>query len=82
MKINKKFGEKIYVDWVDAYAEDVWRPVESALEIPDEVYCYTNAFYIGQTKDFVIVSSTKGKTIKNDILGRLLIPKSWIRKVK
>lgn len=81
MKIKKSFGDKIYIEWVDAYAVSGWRPAESALQIPEEVYCYTNAFYVGQTKVFVIVTHTKGKTIENDIMGRLLIPKSWIRKV-
>lgn len=82
MKIKKDFGEKIYIEWIDAYAESDWESVNEASKIPDEVYCYTNAFFLGQTKDFVIVVHTKGKTIKNDVMGKLIIPKAWICRIK
>jgi len=82
MKINKKFGDKIYIEWVDAYEDTGWKSFKDACSVPDEVYCYTSAWYISQDKDFVIISHTRGKTIKNEIMGKLLIPKSWIRKVK
>ena len=82
MKINKKFGEKIYLEWVDAYTEDGWKSVDEALKLSDEVYCFTNAFFLGQNKDYLMVVHTKGKTIKNDVIGKLTIPKSWLRKVK
>lgn len=82
MKINKKFGDKIYIEWVDAMEEAGWKSFKDACVVPDEVYCYTSAWYISQNRDFVIISHTKGKTIKNEIMGKLLIPKKWIRKVK
>lgn len=82
MKINKKFGDKVYIEWVDAYTNDEWESVEKSLKVSDATYCYTNAFFLGQTKDFLIVIHTKGKTIKNDVMGRLTIPKACIRKVK
>ena len=82
MRLNKKFGDKIYIEWVDAYSDDDWQSVKKAINLSDEIYCYTNAYFIGQTKDYIIVSHTKGKTIENDIGGRLCIPKKWIRKVK
>lgn len=82
MKIKKKFGDKICIEWIDAYTEDGWRSVNEASKISDETYCYTNAFFLGQTKDFVIVIHTKGKTIKNSVMGKLVIPKAWIRRIK
>ena len=82
MKIKKKFGDKIYIEWVDAMERIGWKSVEDAIEVVDEVYCRTNAFYLGDDKEYVKVAHTIGKTIKNDVLGILLIPKSWIKKVK
>lgn len=82
MKIKKRWGEKIYIEWVDACTEDDWKSVDEALKISDEVFCYTNAFFLGQTKDFVMVVHTKGKTIKNDVMGKLTIPKAWIQKIR
>lgn len=82
MKINKKFGEKIYIEWVDAYTEDGWKSVDDALKLSSATYCYTNAFFLGQNKDFLMVVHTKGKTDKNDVMGKLTLPKVWIRKVK
>ncbi len=82
MKINKKFGDKIYIEWLDAYEDSGWEKLKIVCIIPDEVLCFTNAWFIYQNKDFVIISHTKGKTITNDIMGKLLIPKKMIRKVK
>ena len=82
MKIKKRYGDKIQIDWVDAYTEDGWKTVDEALKISDVIYCYTNAFFLGQTKDFVLVVHTKGKTNKNDVMGKLTIPKAWIRKIR
>lgn len=82
MKINKKFGDRIYFEWVDAYTEEGWKSVDEALKLSNEVYCFTNAFFLGQNKDYLMVVHTKGRTIKNDVMGKLTIPKVWIRKVK
>lgn len=82
MKTNKKFGDKIYIEWIDAFEESGWRFFDEVCTISDDVYCYTSAWYVSQTKDFVIVSHTKGKTKKNSIMGKLLIPKAFIKKVK
>jgi len=82
MKINKKFGDKIYLEWIDAYTNDGWKSVEDSLKLDNERFCYTNAFYIGKKNGFLIVCHTIGKTAKNDIMGRLHIPEKWIRKVK
>lgn len=82
MKLNKKFGDKIYIEWLDAMERVGWKTVDAAIEIVDEVYCKTNAFYLDEDKDYIKVAHTIGKSIKNDVLGILLIPKKWIRKVK
>ncbi len=82
MKIKKSFGDKIYIEWIDALEEAGWKSFKDVCNIPDEVYCYTSAWYISQDKYFIVISHTKGKTIKNEIMGKLLIPKAWIRKVK
>lgn len=82
MKINKSFGDKIYIEWVDAIAEAGWKSFKDTCVVSDEVYCYTSAWYISQNKDFVIVSHTRGKTKKNEIMGNLSIPKKWIKRVK
>jgi hypothetical protein len=82
MKVNKKFGDKIYVEWIDAYNTSGWESYKDACQVSEEVHCRTNAFFVHETKDFLIVAGTVGKSIKNDIMGKLLIPKFWIRKVK
>ena len=82
MKINKKFGDKIQVDWLDAHTNDEWKSVESSLKLDDERFCYTNAFYVGKKDGFLIVCHTRGKTKDNDIMGRLYIPLKWILRVK
>lgn len=82
MKSKKKFGDRIYIEWIDAIERFGWKSVENATEVIDEVYCKTNAFYLSEDKEYVKVAHTIGKSIDNDVLGILLIPKSWIRKVK
>lgn len=82
MKVNKKFGDKIYIEWVDAIERIGWKTVDEAIEVIDEAYCKTNAFYLDEDKVYVRVAHTIGKSIKNDVTGILLIPKTWIRKVK
>ncbi len=82
MKIKKKFGDPIYIEWIDAIERTGWKPVDEAIEVIDEVYCKTNAFYLGEDKEYIKVAHTVGKTIENDVLGILLIPKSWIKKIK
>ena len=82
MKIKKKFGERIFIEWLDAFTNSDWKSVDESLKIDNECYCYTNAFYVGQTKDFLVVCHTVGKTIENDIMGRLYIPKKWIKNIK
>jgi len=85
MRLKKSFGDKIYLEWQDAITKDGWKAVNEVLtskEIQDESFCKTNAFYIGEDKDFIKVSHTIGKTINNDVLGILWIPKKWITKIK
>lgn len=82
MKINKSFGQKIYIEWSDAYTEDGWKSHKEMCKISDVTFCFTNAWFIHQTKDFLIVCHTKGKNIKEDLMGKLVIPKAWIKKVR
>lgn len=82
MRIKKKFGDKITVEWVDAYSTAGWESYKDACQISDEVYCFTNAYFVHDTKDFLIVANTIGRTMKMDIMGKLVIPKFWIRKVE
>ncbi len=82
MKIHKKFGDKIYVEWVDAIERIGWKSVDEATVVLDEAYCKTCAFYLGEDKVYVKLAHTIGKSIKNDVTGVILIPKTWIRKVK
>ena len=82
MKIRKKFGDKIFVEWIDAHTEDKWGSVDDSLKLSDSRFCYTNAFYVGQEDGFLIVCHTKGKTKDSDIMGKLYIPLAWIQKVK
>ena len=82
MKIKKKYGDKIYIEWIDAWSTSGWMNLSWMMKIPDDVYCFTNGWYIGEKDGFVIVVHTRGKTKGDDMMGKLLIPKSWIRKVK
>uniref|UniRef100_A0A6M3JB15 Uncharacterized protein n=1 Tax=viral metagenome TaxID=1070528 RepID=A0A6M3JB15_9ZZZZ len=82
MKINKKFGDKIYVEWEDAQTEEQWGSVTDSLKLDDDRFCYTNAFYVGEKDGILIVCHTKGKTKDNDIMGKLYIPTKWIKRIK
>lgn len=82
MKISKKYGDRIYVEWIDAYDDSGWKTYKDMLEIGDTVLCYTVGWYVGKTKDFLIVCHTKGKNTKEDMLGKLVIPLKGIKKVK
>ena len=82
MKIEKKFGDKIYIEWIDAYTTDGWTTFEKAMEESSNAFCKTNAFYLGQTKVFLVVCHTRGHTKDNCIMGVLNIPKKWITQVK
>jgi len=82
MKIKKKFGAKIYIEWTDAYEAGGWMNLKEMIEIPDEVFCFTNGWYVGEKDGFIIICHTRGKTKSNDMLGKLLIPKAWIRRIK
>jgi len=82
VKIDKSFGDKIYIEWVDAYTDDKWDTVDKASELSDNRFCCTNAFYVGKKDGFLIVCHTKGKTKDNDIMGKLYIPLKWIHKIK
>ncbi len=82
MKVKKKFGDRIYIEWVDDIERFGWKTVAEATEVIDEVYCKTNAFYLDEDKEYVKVAHTIGKSVENDVLGVLLIPKKWIRKIK
>ena len=82
MKINKKFGDKIYIEWVDAYSNDGWTTFEKAMEESNNAFCKTNALYIGENKNFIVISHTQGYTKDNSILGILNIPKKWVKRVK
>lgn len=82
MKIKKRFGDKIAIEWIDAYSTDGWTNFKDAIKEPPNAFCRTNALYLGESKNFIIVSHTQGKTKDNSIMGVLNIPKKWIRKVK
>ena len=82
MRIYKSFGDKIYVEWVDAYTDDKWESVRGSLGLSGNRFCFTNAFYIGKKDGFLIVCHTKGKTENEDIMGKLYIPLKWITKIR
>jgi hypothetical protein len=83
MKIPKKsFGDRIYIEWIDAYTDDGWKSVEDSLKLDDERFCYTYGFYVGKKDGFLIICHTIGKTKDNDVLGRLCIPLKWIIRAK
>ncbi|KKN48935.1 hypothetical protein LCGC14_0647940 [marine sediment metagenome] len=82
MKINKSFGQKIYIEWLDAYTTDGWTTFEAAMKESSNAFCKTNAFYLGQTKLFLVVCHTCGNSKDNSLMGVLNIPLKWIRKIR
>ena len=82
MKINKRFGDEIYVKWIDAYTDSNWGSVEDALEIDRCSLCYTKGWYIGQKKGFLIIAHTIGNTRKDNIMGKVYIPVKWVKELK
>jgi len=81
MKVNKKFGDRIFIEWEDAYMSSGWTSVEKAKKLPD-VYCKTLGFFISQENNFITVAMSIGKDEHSDVNGILNIPKGWIKKVK
>ena len=81
-KIQKEWGDKVYIEWIDAIEKTGWQSVENAIKMDDEVFCRTNAFFLSQDKDFIHVAHTIGMSKTNDVTGILRIPKRWLSKVK
>jgi len=82
MKINKKFGDRIEIEWLDACGIEGWKSVNDAMKIPDEVYCFTRGWYVKHDKEFMTICRDKGKTKNNEIGGVFHIPLAWIKKIK
>lgn len=83
MKFPKKtFGMKIYIEWIDAYTVDGWTTYDGAIAESSNAFCRTNAFFVGQTKDFITVCHTQGYNKDNSLMGILKIPKKGIRKIR
>ncbi len=81
-RIKKKWGQRIYLEWIDACMRVGWKTLEDAMDAGDDTYCQTNAFYIGESRGFVVVAHTIGKSSNSDMTGILHIPKKWITKWK
>jgi len=82
MKLKKKFGDKIYIEWVDALELPGWRSLANVHRFNNESFCRTNAFFLEEKDRFVKIAHTVGKDKNNDVLGVLLIPTKWILKVR
>lgn len=84
MRIDKKLGDVITVEWDDAIQYAEWKSAKSASEHDKSVSCVTRGFFVSQNKNFVTVCHTKAKfSIDDDsVCGILKIPKGMIRKVK
>ena len=82
MNIKKKFGDKIYVEWIDAYTSENWTSFEDAMKESSSAFCRTNALYVGESENFIVISHTQGNTKDSSVMGVLNIPKRWIRKIK
>ena len=83
MRINKKFGDKIELTWIDAcHIIDVWKSIDEAINIPNEVFVFTRCWYVSHNKDFITVCRDKGKTINNDVGGVFHIPIGCIKKIR
>lgn len=82
MKIDKKYGDRIYVAWIDAESEAGWKSYEDMMKITTSVFCFTAGWYVGKTKDFLIICHTKGKNIKEEMMGKVIIPRKWISKIR
>lgn len=82
MKIIKKFGDRIYLEWIDACERPGWKDFDGATTPPEETFCKTNGFFLKQDKDFITIAHTIGHNIQNDMMGVLHIPKAWLKKVR
>lgn len=79
---TKKYGDPIEIEWDDAWSNHDWHVYDSAMVVPDEVFSKTRAWFVGETKHFIHVVHTIGRTKENEMTGLLLIPKGTIKKVK
>jgi len=78
VKIGKKWGQRIFVEWRDAILDDEWISTISALNSDKDQICYTSAFYIGEDNHNLVVAMTIGKTEEDEVAGVWKIPKGCI----
>jgi len=80
--MKKSFGDKIYIEWADSVEQKSWRTIEEAIWTDDnEWVCKTNAYYVGRTKDIIIIAHTIS-IADNSVIGVLKIPRRSILKVR
>lgn len=79
--MKKKFGDEIYIYWLDCTEKPGWQEFEG-IQRESEPDCFTRGWFIKEDKEFVYICHTKGKSIEEDMLGVLLIPKKSIVKIK
>jgi hypothetical protein len=84
MKINKKIFSPIIVEWLDAQTYVGWHNIEELINAEEDTVCVTRGFYCGQTKDYILVAHTVGKSnpAEGDVCGCIKIPKGMILRVK
>jgi len=82
MKVNKKFGQPVELEWRDACEVSGWKTLDDALQIPNEVICKTRGYFLGQNKEYISIVHTIGSDECNDVCGIIHIPIAWIIKIK
>jgi len=82
MKIRKKWGDPIDVEWKDAIELLGWKSHEDAISEDKEVSCFTRGWFVGQTDEYVIISHTRGYVKEEDVTGVIKVPLKWIKVIQ
>lgn len=70
---------RIYIEWSDASGDDGSWIDKDYLEPMPPIACRTAGFILEETKEYVTICSSINK---NQIMGRLTVPKAMITKRK
>ena len=81
-RVKKKVGDKIDIEWVDSVESQGWHRPKDLIQEDKYELCFTRGWYVGATKNTMIVTCTKGFRQYDGVLGYIQIPKCSITKIR
>lgn len=80
MTTKKKFGDNIYIEWIDSATTEGWKSVEEMRKHTRKDICIkSRGFFLWENKDFLAICLS---IHDDEVNGTIHIPKGCIIKVK